>query len=71
MALLGGHHQPWLILRGIVLMALVFYVADCENIYLEWHVATNDTIRPVYADQPVRLALMRSILFFLFIFFGS
>nr|XP_048326680.1 monocopper oxidase-like protein SKS1 [Ziziphus jujuba var. spinosa] len=52
MALLGGHYQ-WLILRGIFLMILVFYVADCKNIYLEWHVATNDTIRPVNADQPV------------------
>lgn len=40
--------------RRLLFLLLLAIVAEGEDVFLEWHVALNTTIKPVSADQPVR-----------------
>lgn len=53
MAFSGTDHR--LTLCAYFLGVLLVTVANCTDIFLEWHVAIDASIRPVQADQPVSM----------------
>ncbi|XP_044508867.1 monocopper oxidase-like protein SKU5 [Mangifera indica] len=52
MAVFGGN-RPWLIIFAFLFGLTLVRIANGENIFLEWHVAIDSSIKPALADQPV------------------
>ncbi|KAJ0102171.1 hypothetical protein Patl1_06007 [Pistacia atlantica] len=48
-----GSNRPWLIIFAFFIGLVLVTIANGENIFLEWHVAIDSSIRPAFADQPV------------------
>ncbi|KAL9419146.1 hypothetical protein AB3S75_036991 [Citrus x aurantiifolia] len=41
------------VIKFAYILAMLMAIANAEDIFLEWHVAIDTSIRPVFADQPV------------------
>lgn len=54
-----GSNRPWLIIFAFVIGLALVTIANGENIFLEWHVAIDWSIRPAFADQPVSLIIRK------------
>lgn len=41
------------VIKFAYILGMLMAIANAEDIFLEWHVAIDTSIRPVFADQPV------------------